>query len=146
MKKVLYLLLLLPISLLSQERANKTWDDTMSKSKYIIRYDKGEERYEFIAEKYQREGEYGTLAKGSADRIRQVIAQMDAALQSRDPDQLFALGRYKYSYVKLKMNDLLEVETLKIEDLIADDQRKLPVYMMSFGTLEGIKEFVAELE
>ena len=144
-KNALFLLLFLPLLTFSQ-KTNKTWKDVMLNSHFDIRFDREKQQYLFTAEKYGREGEYGTLAKGSADRIRQVVAEMDAAFQSKDPDKLFALGRFKYTFQESSLNDLIDVELLKVEDLIKDDSGELPVYMMSAGTLAGIVEFAKGLE
>ena len=86
----------------------------MLKSEFSVRYDEGKGHYLFNAEKYARDGEFGTLAKGSVTRLQQVVYLMDSAFQSKDPEKLFALGRFKYSYKKISVKDLIDVEVLKV--------------------------------
>ncbi|GAB4247952.1 MAG: hypothetical protein Tsb0034_27290 [Ekhidna sp.] len=131
---------------MAQQKFTKTWNDTMMKSDFILRYSDEKEGYVFKGEKYEKDQDYGVLATGSIDRIRQVIAQMDSAFQSKDPKQLFALGRYKYSYAELEINDLMLIEALRIEDLLKDETGQTSVYVMTSATLSKIREFVDGIE
>ena len=145
-RSIILILFALPLTLFSQNNRNKTWEDPMLKSEYVIQYSEEKGKYIFTAEKYERADEFGELVNGSIDQLKLVVSKMDEAFKSKDPEKLFALGRYKYTYHEIIMNDVITVEVLKIEDLLKDDKGKKPVYLLSSDGIESVKAFVADIE
>ena len=139
-------LVLIPLLFITQEKFLRTWNDSLTKSKYYLSFLGEQKGYYLVGEKYKRTGEFGDLAKGSISKISLVVDQMDSAFQSKDPNKLFALGRFKYTYAQAVLGELVEVEYLKVEDLIPDDTGQKPIYLISGGTLKSIKEYMKEVE